>query len=136
MKLFICFLTLLFSLSSVAGISLDIDFKNNESNKKISFKKTVEVFLDETNTFKIPNSNNILEIKITDKIPEILQEDTKAIDQVFIDMKVIEVVRLSRKVIASPKIISTLGEEASMKTYEGKDMKKAIMSVVLTPKKM
>jgi len=136
MKQLVCIFSILFSLSTLAGISLDIDFKNNVSGKTIHFKKTVETYLDETNTFKIPNTNNILEIKVTDRIPEIFLEGVKGENQVFIDMKLIEVVNNKRKVIASPKVISTLGKEASMKTYEDDAMKKEVLSLVIIPKKM
>ncbi|OUR96592.1 hypothetical protein A9Q84_09605 [Halobacteriovorax marinus] len=136
MKTLLSMLTILFSYSAIAGISLDIDFKNNESGKEILFKKKVETFLDETRTFTIPNSKNILEVRVTDRIPEVLLNGEKGENQVLISMKVIELIDGKRKVIASPTVVSLLGEEASFNTYEGEDMKSPIMSLKLIPSRI
>jgi len=129
-------LVFLFSMASFAGISLDIDFKNNDSGKVTKFKKTIETYIDETQTFKIPNSNKIVEIKVTDRIPEVLTDGQKFDDQVLVDMKVIEMVKNERKVIVSPKIITVLGKEAMMEIYEDESRKKPMISLKVTPKKI
>ncbi|MBT4793290.1 MAG: hypothetical protein HON90_17090 [Halobacteriovoraceae bacterium] len=133
MKLITLALVALFSFSTFAGISLDIDFKNNENGKKIELKKKLEVYLDEVTTLKIPNSNKIVEIKVTDKVPEVLSNGEKFDDQLLIDLKVVEVTGKNRKTISSPKIITIIGKEATMETYEDESRKTAIMSLKIKP---
>ncbi len=138
MKLFTLLLSSILSLSCLAGISLNIDFKNHENGKKIRFKKVIETYLDETSVIPIPNSKKVIEIKVTERIPGILVDETKKTkDQVLIDFKVVEFNHKNeKKVIASPKIISLIGEEASMETFEGKDRKKAKMSLKVIPNRL
>ena len=136
MKKIICLIVSAFTFSAFAGISLDIDFKNTESGKVTKFKKKIETFLDETRTLQIPNSNKIVEIKVTDRIPVILTDGEKFDDQVLVDIKVIELSKNDRKVIASPKVITILGKEATMETYEDENRKNTIMSLKITPRKI
>jgi hypothetical protein len=134
MKLTLTALTLaLFSISAFAGISLDIDLKNNENGQKIELKKNITVYLDETKTISIPNSNKIVEIKVSDKLPEVMTEEHKSNDKLLIELKIVEIIGKARKIISSPKIITLIGREAKMETFENESQKEAIMSLKVIP---
>ena len=122
--------------SSFAGITLDIDFKNNESGKMIKFKRKVKTAFDETKTFKIPDSNKQIEIKVTDKIPTDFKGVENAPDQVFVEMKIVEVLKGQKNIISSPQVISTFGQESSMEVYEESAPTKMVMHLKVTPQKL
>lgn len=126
----------LISISTLAKMSLDIDLKNNESGQKIELKKKIEIDLNETKTISIPHSNKIVEIRMTKNIPKIMDGNYKAGEQFLVDLKILEVIGKNRKIISSPKIITLIGKEASMETFEDESQKKAIMSLKVKPTKI
>ena len=126
----------LISISTLAQMSLDINLKNNESGQKIELKKKIEIDLNETKTFSIPHSNKIVEIRMTENIPKIMASDYKAGEQFLVDLKILEAIGKTRTIISSPKIITLLGKEATMETFEDESQKKAIMSLKIKPTKI
>ena len=126
----------LISISTLAQMSLDIDLKNNEDGQKLEFKKKIEIDLNETKTISIPHSNKIVEIRMTKNIPKIMGVNYKAGEQFLVDLKILEAIGKTRTIISSPKIITLLGKEATMETFEDESQKKAIMSLKIKPTKI
>lgn len=126
----------LFSSSAFASIKVNLDYKDNELGDEIVLKEEFETHLGETTTFNIPNKNQVIELKVTDNIPDILVETGRTENQVMVDMKVYKEFKGERVLISAPKIISVFGQEASMQTYEDKEMKKPVMSLKVTPRKL
>ncbi|MDA8791817.1 hypothetical protein N9N67_01155 [Bacteriovoracaceae bacterium] len=140
MSKFIFLLTLLFTLSGFCRVSLDIQYKNFKTNKKITFNKKVELFLDEVRTLIIPKTNHILEVKLTERIPQSLIGDEVFGDEVLVDVKVFELIKEERVLITSPKILTIYGKDATMEmsteVKKKKQPQKLLMSLKLSPKKI
>ncbi len=133
-------LSILFCFSSIlyAGVSLDIDFKKNEKGESIIFKKKIEAYYGEIQELKIPKTNKILEVLVTDKIPDFFtegQETSK--NQVLIKIKLIELRANNERVtIMSPQMVTLLGSEATMETYETKPKRTPLMTLKVRPTKI
>ena len=134
----ISILLLSFSTMIQASYNLNIDFKHHEGSK-VTFKNNVEVYPEQTHTIEVPNSNKSIEITVTDKIPKILlnnpAKDLKNL--VYINMKVFKEDGDKKILISSPRVVTKLGNKATMSQYEKNDKvgetKKAIMDLEITP---
>jgi len=49
------------------------------------------------------------------------------------DLKLVETTNGTRKIISSPKIITLMGKEAIMETFEDEKSKKAVMTLKILP---
>jgi hypothetical protein len=136
MKIVIGMVALLLCYTIFAGISLDINYQESVDGKKIQLKKKIETYYGETQEFKIKGSKKILVVKVTDKIPEVLMNGEPDESLVLVDTKIIELIDGERRLIASPKIVTVLGSEAFMETYEDKERKVPTMTLKLLPKKL
>jgi hypothetical protein len=66
----------------------------------------------------LPNSNQEIEISVTDEIPEVLTNGGSVDGMVLVDFKIYEIKNGERKLISSPKLVTTWGKEASMESYK------------------
>ena len=132
MKLFLLILSTLLSFSVFAEIKLDINLKSKEKDQVIELKKKLIVHLDKTDTIPIPNSNKIVEIKVTNKIPPEVTNKLKSNDLLLIELNVVDISEKKRSITSSAKIISAIGQEARMEKYEDESQKNATTSLKIT----
>jgi hypothetical protein len=132
MKFLITLVALVLNYSTFAEISVDIDLMNNDSGKITQFQKKITTSLDEINTFEIPNSNKALEVKVSEKLPEDLMDDTLSVNEVLIDVKIIDLSTKDRKVIASPSISTILGSETIMEQFKDDKSQEKVFSLKVT----
>lgn len=132
MKLFLLILSTLLSFSVFAEIKLDINLKSKEKDQVIELKKKLIVHLDKTDTISIPNSNKIVEIKVTNKIPPEVTNKLKSNDLLLIELNVVDISEKKRSITSSAKIISAIGQEARMEKYEDESQKNATTSLKIT----
>lgn len=134
----VSFLSFLISISLFARVSIDIEYKTFEKNKKVSFEKKIEVFLDEVRTLIIPKSNQIFEIRLSERnIPQAMEDEEISIDEVVIEIKLFELKNDEKILMSSPKIITVYGHPASFEISDvSKNNKpgKRLMSLKLNPK--
>jgi hypothetical protein len=136
MKSWFALSLLLLSTSLFAGVSLNVDFKDHSNAKVAQFKQTIETYFDEVKTFKLPNSNQEIEISVTDEIPEVPTNGGSADGMVLVDFKIYENKNGERKLISSPKVVTTWGKEASMESYKDDSRKHPLMTLKIIPKKI
>ncbi len=129
MKVLTGFMILCFTTSTWANISLKIDFKNRST----SFNEKIDTRYDEVKIFKITQSNMEIEVMATDRIPEFFLDGEQHDEQVLVEMKVYETSTNGRKLITSPKVITVLGKEATLETYEDEARKSPLMTLRVTP---
>lgn len=134
MKNLILLSALLFSVNSYALYHLDLEINRNEKGLSEEFKLNLEAAIDEEITYEIPDSNKVLKVTMSDRIPEVLTPANGAKDHVYISLKILEKRGKKTEIIATPKIVSLLGNEGLFETYEDKDAKKPSLSVKLTPR--
>lgn len=134
-KIFFVMLSV-FSICSFSKIALDIDFMNDDNGDVIEMKMKIETEIDKLKTFKIPKSNKIVEIQVSETIPDIMPSVGKTSDSLYIEMNVVEVKDNKRKVLASPQIVSFYGKEAGFEQYDDSERKNMIMSMKVLPTKL
>jgi hypothetical protein len=135
MKIWMIYLLLVFSSVAFAGVSVSVDYKEY-AKKSIQLKETFETSMKATKTFKLPDSNREIDIKLVNELPELFAEKELASKMVLIDVKVYETFNGQRKVISSPRVLANWNEEASFESYKDQEGKLPLTSLKLTPKKL
>ncbi|MFT6631510.1 MAG: hypothetical protein ACJAS4_001459 [Bacteriovoracaceae bacterium] len=132
-KIITSLIILLFSFNSLAELDLKFDFKSTEAGKIISLNQNIKANFDEVKTIKIPDSDQIIEMMITENIPESMRNDDIVVGEVFLDIKVYQNFKSGKKLISSPKIITTFGNEASLEMISDKNDKNPKTSIKVIP---
>jgi hypothetical protein len=112
---------------------LKFDFKSTEAGKTISLNQNIKANLDEVKTIKIPDSDQIIEMLITENIPEPMRNEDIVVGEVFLDIKIYQNSKSGKKLTSSPKIITTFGHEASLEMVSDKDDKNPMTSIKVIP---
>lgn len=132
-KLLISLITALLSFNSMAELDLKFDFKSTEAGKVISLNQNIKANFDEVKTIQIPDSDQIIEMMVTENIPELMRNDDIVVGEVFLDFKIYQNSKLGKKLISSPKIITTFGNEASLEMLSEDSEKSPMTSIKVIP---
>jgi hypothetical protein len=138
MKKIVLLVFIILSYSVAAEIALDIEFK---SNGKITLRQTVKVPLGKVERLTVPQSNNIVEIKVTDKsgFSSTQKGDNSyefLSEMVLIEMKILEKDGLGEKIVSSPKVITILNHEVKLEVEEQDTNNLPKLSLTLLPRKI
>jgi hypothetical protein len=126
----------LFSLNSIAEVGLKFDFKLVNNDKTVSLNEDITANFDEKKTILIPDSNKIIEMTISEQIPDPVRNPDIIVGQVYFDIKIYENAKNGKTLLSSPKIVTTFGTEAmlEMSTTDNKDdSKNGTTSIKIIP---
>lgn len=136
MKLGFVLFVVLFNAIAFANVSLDVDFKDYTSSKVTHFKQNITADFDEMKTFILPNTNQEIEITVSEKMPEEMKKMAAMKDSAMIDLKLYEINQGERKLINSGKIITNWGKTASMEKFKDDSRKQPLMIFKVVPSKI
>lgn len=128
--------SLLFLSLGFSKVSLDIDFKHIANGKEIDIVKSIDTDLNIINSISIPETNQVMELKVSHVLPEDFPKVVENKNSVLVDMKLYKVDGDKKEILSSPQIITIYGQTATMETFDtyGKDAK-PVMSLKVLPRK-
>ena len=136
MKIGFILVGVLFNAVAFANVSLDVDFKDYGNSTVTHFKQNITAGLDEIKTFVLPNSNQEIEILVSEKLPKEIKKMPSMKDSAMIDLKLYEVNQGERKLVNSGKVITNWGKTATMEKFKDDSMKSPLMTLKVVPTKI
>lgn len=136
MKIGLVLLVGLFNTLAFANVSLDVDFKDFSKSEVTHFKQNITADFDEIKTFVLPNSNQEIEIIVSEKLPEEMKKMASMRDSAMIDLKLYEINQGERKLVSSGKVVTNWGKTASMEKYKDDARKQPLMTFKVVPSKI
>jgi hypothetical protein len=126
----------LFHTSSDAKVYLDVDFKDFTKSKGGHFKQIMSAELDQKKTFALPNSNQEIEIVVSEKLPGELRKIQNASNSALIEFKFFEKSQGERKLVNAGRVVTKWGNTALMKKFNRSSGKQPLMTFKVIPTKI
>lgn len=136
MKLGFVLFVALFNALAFANVSLDVDFKDYTNSKVTHFKQKIIADFDEIKTFALPNTNQEIEITVSEKLPEEVKKMAAMTNSAMIDLKLYEINQGERKLVNSGKIVTNWGKIALMEKFKDDSGKQPLMTFKVVPSKI
>lgn len=127
------FMAGLVSVGTYANVGVQFEFKSQEGGKTISLSQNILTDFDKVKTISIPDSDKIIEMTISEDIPEEVRNPDIILGEVHFNIKVYQKLKGEKKLISSPEVITILGKEALLEMFSKSDDKKPITSIKLIP---